>query len=159
MEIIHKILTKTDNNEILFWSIIYMVYAWIIPIGIVAILGVSGYLVYRYVIFDILANNTVNNTLKRYNIKKTQFEIIKEFNENKGEKLSDAEINRLAKHYRRNEPDQFLSISRASSIADSFNERYACTSLSTSLIGWRRGNHSSSKINENWSWGSYWACR
>ncbi len=87
-----------------------MVYAWIIPIGIVAILGVSGYLVYRYVIFDILANNTVNNTLKRYNIKKTQFEIIKEFNENKGEKLSDAEINRLAKHYRRNEPDQFLSM-------------------------------------------------
>ena len=87
-----------------------MVYAWIIPIAIVAILGVSGYLVYRYVIFDILANNTVNNTLKRYNIKKTQFEIIKEFNENKGEKLSDAEINRLAKHYRRKEPDQFLAM-------------------------------------------------
>ena len=66
-----------------------MAYAWIIPIAVVAILGLSGYLVYRYVIFDILANNTVNNTLKRYNIKKTQFEIIKEFNENKGEKLSD----------------------------------------------------------------------
>ena len=87
-----------------------MVYAWIIPISIVAILGVSGYLVYRYVIFDILANNAINNTLKRYNIKKTQFEIIKEFNENKGEKLSDGEINRLAKHYRRKEPDQFLSM-------------------------------------------------
>ena len=81
-----------------------MAYAWIIPIAVVAILGLSGYLVYRYVIFDILANNTVNNTLKRYNIKKTQFEIVKEFNENKGEKLSDSEINRLAKHYRRNEP-------------------------------------------------------
>ena len=66
-----------------------MAYAWIIPIAVVAILGLSGYLVYRYVIFDILANNTVNNTLKRYNIKKTQFEIVKEFNENKGEKLSD----------------------------------------------------------------------
>ena len=88
-----------------------MVYAWIIPITIVAILGVSGYLVYRYVIFDILANNSINNTLKRYNIKKTQFEIIKEFNENRGEKLSDGEINRLAKHYRRNEPAPFLSIS------------------------------------------------
>ena len=87
-----------------------MAYAWIIPIAVVAILGLSGYLVYRYVIFDILANNTVNNTLKRYNIKKTQFEIIKEFNENKGEKLSDSEINRLAKHYRRNEPDQFLAM-------------------------------------------------
>ena len=87
-----------------------MVFAWIIPISIVAILGISGYLVYRFVIFDILANNAVNNTLKRYNIKKTQYEIIKEFNEMKGETLSDGEIRRLAKHYRRNEPDQFLSM-------------------------------------------------
>jgi len=92
-----------------------MVYAWIIPISIVAILGISGYLVYRFVIFDILANSSVNSTLKRYNIKKTQFEIIKEFNENKGENLSDAEINHLAKRYlakryRREEPDQFLSM-------------------------------------------------
>ena len=87
-----------------------MVYAWIIPISIVAILGISGYLVYRYVIFDILANNAVNSTLRRYNIKKTQHEIIREFNENKGEQLTDSEINRLAKHYRRNEPDQFLSM-------------------------------------------------
>tara|TARA_Y100000590_G_scaffold455752_1_gene604997 strand:+ start:746 stop:1039 length:294 start_codon:yes stop_codon:yes gene_type:complete len=87
-----------------------MVYAWIIPISIVAILGISGYLVYRYVIFDILANNAVNNTLRRYNIKKTQHEIIREFNENNGEQLTDSEINRLAKHYRRNEPDQFLSM-------------------------------------------------
>ena len=87
-----------------------MVYAWIIPISIVAILGISGYLGYRYVIFDILANSSINNTLKRYNIKKTQYEIIKEFNEMKGETLSDGEIRRLAKHYRRNEPDQFLSM-------------------------------------------------
>tara|TARA_Y100000590_G_scaffold315956_1_gene357315 strand:- start:57 stop:350 length:294 start_codon:yes stop_codon:yes gene_type:complete len=87
-----------------------MVYAWIIPISIVAILGISGYLVYRFVIFDILANKAVNDTLRRYNIKKTQHEIIREFNENKGENLSDGEINRLAKHYRRNEPDQFLSM-------------------------------------------------
>ena len=28
----------------------------------------------------------------------------------KGETLSDAEIKRLAKHYRRNEPDQFLAM-------------------------------------------------
>ena len=87
-----------------------MVYAWIIPITIVAILGISGYVIYKFVIFDILANSSINNTLKRYNIKKTQFEIIKEFNENKGEKLSDSEINRLAKRYRREEPDQFLSM-------------------------------------------------
>ncbi len=87
-----------------------MVYAWIIPISIVAILGISGYLVYRYVIFDILANKAVNDTLRRYNIKKSQHEIIREFNEIKGEKLTDSEISRLAKHYRRNEPDQFLSM-------------------------------------------------
>tara|TARA_B100001540_G_scaffold61993_1_gene55794 strand:- start:525 stop:812 length:288 start_codon:yes stop_codon:yes gene_type:complete len=87
-----------------------MVYAWIIPISVVAILGISGYLVYRFVIFDILANSTINNTLKKYNIKKTQFEIIKEFHANKGENLTDAEIRRLAKQYRRNEPDQFLAM-------------------------------------------------
>ena len=87
-----------------------MVYAWIIPISIVAILGISGYLIYRFVIFDILANSAINNTLKKYNIKKTQFEIIKEFHENKGENLTDGEINRLAKQYRRNEPDQFLAM-------------------------------------------------
>ncbi|MDA0757028.1 MAG: hypothetical protein O2864_06985 [Crenarchaeota archaeon] len=87
-----------------------MVYALVIPIVIVSILGISGYLVYRYVIFDILANISINNTLKRYDIKKTQFEIIKEFNKNKGVKLSDSEINRLAKQYRRNEPDQFLAM-------------------------------------------------
>jgi len=87
-----------------------MVYAWIIPISIVAILGISGYLVYRFLIFDILANSAINNTLKKYNIKKTQFEIIKEFHANKGENLTDAEINRMAKQYRRNEPDQFLAM-------------------------------------------------
>ena len=87
-----------------------MVYAWIIPISIVAILGISGYLVYRFLIFDILANSGINNTLKKYNIKKTQFEIIREFHENKGQRLSDKEINRLAKQYRRNEPDQFLAM-------------------------------------------------
>jgi len=86
------------------------VYAWIIPISIVAILGISGYLVYRFLIFDILANSAINNTLKKYNIKKTQFEIIREFHENKGQRLSDKEINRLAKQYRRNEPDQFLAM-------------------------------------------------
>jgi len=87
-----------------------MVYAWIIPISIVAILGISGYLVYRFVIFDILANSAVNNTLRKYNIKKTQHEIIKEFHQNKGENLTDSEINRMAKQYRRNEPDQFLAM-------------------------------------------------
>ena len=87
-----------------------MVYAWIIPISIVAILGISGYLVYRFLIFDILANSAINNTLKKYNIKKTQFEIIREFHENKGQRLTDKEINRLAKQYRRNEPDQFLAM-------------------------------------------------
>ena len=88
----------------------HMVYAWIIPISIVAILGISGYLVYRFVIFDILANSAINNTLKKYNIKKTQYDIIKEFHANKGENLSDSEIRSLAKQYRRNEPDQFLAM-------------------------------------------------
>ena len=73
-------------------------------------MGISGYLVYRFIIFDILANSTINNTLKKYNIKKTQYDIIKEFHANKGENLTDSEIKNLAKQYRRNEPDQFLAM-------------------------------------------------
>ena len=87
-----------------------MVSAVIIPISIVAILGVSGYLIYKYFIFDYLCNKSVNSTLKKFNIKKTQFEIIKEFYENKNEFLSNEKIAKLAKKYRQQEPEQFLAM-------------------------------------------------
>ncbi len=87
-----------------------MAFAVIIPITIVGILGIAGYLIYRFVIFDYLSNKSVNNTLRRYNIKKTQFSIVKEYYEQKGQEISNNEINRLVKLYRQKEPEQFLAM-------------------------------------------------
>ena len=87
-----------------------MIAVIIIPLSIVAILGITGYLIYRFVISDFLSNKSVNDTLKKYNIKKTQFEIIKEYYENKGKSISKQEILNLVKHYRHKEPEQFLSM-------------------------------------------------
>ena len=87
-----------------------MAFAVIIPITIVGILGIAGYLIYRFVIFDYLSNKSVNTTLRRYSIDKSQFEIVKEYFEQKGEKISSQEINRLAKFYRQKEPEQFLAM-------------------------------------------------
>ncbi len=87
-----------------------MVFFIIIPIVIVAVIGIAGYLVYRFVINDFMCNRTVNATLKEYKIKKTQFQIIKEYHEFKGEKISDKEIMQLQKRYRQHEPDQFLAM-------------------------------------------------
>ena len=87
-----------------------MAFVVIIPLTIVAILGIAGYLVYRFVVFDYLSNKSVNDTLRKYHIEKTQFEIIREYYENKGESLSDHEISQLVKQYRQNEPEQFLAM-------------------------------------------------
>ncbi|MGI9566999.1 MAG: hypothetical protein ACR2LL_08310 [Nitrosopumilus sp.] len=82
----------------------------VIPIIIVAIVGLSGYLVYRFFIFDLLCKRSVNQTLKRYDIKKSPSEIIKEYYSNKGKQLSHKEIHALEKNYRQNEPEQFLAM-------------------------------------------------
>ena len=87
-----------------------MAFAVIIPITIVGILGITGYLIYRFVIFDYLSNKSVNDTLRRYSIDKSQIEIVKEYFEHKGEKISAGEINRLVKFYRQKEPEQFLAM-------------------------------------------------
>ena len=87
-----------------------MAYVIIIPLTIVAILGIAGYLIYRFIVFDFLSNKSVNDTLRKYHIEKTQFEIIQEYYENKGEHLSDREISDLVKQYRQNEPEQFLAM-------------------------------------------------
>jgi len=84
--------------------------ALIIPITIVAILGIVGYLAYRFLINDFMCNRSVNATLREFHIKKTQFQIIKEYHAFKGKKISDKEILFLQKRYRQREPDQFLSM-------------------------------------------------
>ena len=82
----------------------------IIPLTIVVIAGIIGYLAYRFVIKDFVCNKSVNDTLREFKIKKTQYQIIKEYHEHKGEKISDKEIAHLQKHYRQNEPEQFLAM-------------------------------------------------
>ena len=87
-----------------------MVSVIIIPIVIVAIAAVAGYAIYRFVIYDFMCNKTVNETLRKYSIKKTQSQIIKEYHESKGETISDKKISQLEKQYRQHEPEQFLAM-------------------------------------------------
>ena len=82
----------------------------IIPILIVAIIGLSSYLAYRFLIYDLYCKRSVNKSLQKYNIKKTPSQIIKEYYENKGEQISHKEIQNLEKTYRQNEPEQFLAM-------------------------------------------------
>ena len=82
----------------------------IIPILIVTIIGLSSYLAYRFLIYDLYCKRSVNKSLQKYNIKKTPSQIIKEYYENKGEQISHQEIQNLEKNYRQNEPDQFLAM-------------------------------------------------
>ncbi len=82
----------------------------LIPLAIVAIIGVLGYLIYRFVFYDYMCNRSVNQTLLNYNIKKTQSQIIREYHESRGEKLTEKEILKLEKRYRQHEPEQFLAM-------------------------------------------------
>jgi hypothetical protein len=82
----------------------------LIPLMISAVVGIIGYLTYRLVVFDYWCNHSVNSTLKKYNIKKTQFQIIKEFYDDKDETISEKKISQLAKQYRQKEPEQFLAM-------------------------------------------------
>ena len=97
---------------------------WIvIPLSIVAIVGITGYLIYRFGLYDYLCNRSVNSTLRKYSIKKTQFQIIKEFREGKGEKISDKEILQLERHYRQHEPEEFLAMYDATRDKSKNNEK------------------------------------
>ncbi len=82
----------------------------IIPLTLVVIAGIIGYLTYRFVLYDYFCNRTVNQTLRKYDIKKTQFQIIKEFHIKKGKKISEKEISQMQKRYRQHEPEQFLAM-------------------------------------------------
>ena len=82
----------------------------IIPILIVTLIAASSYIVYALLLRDFLSKRSINQTLEKYNIKKSPFEIIKEYYEIKNESLSDNEIKKIEKKYRRNEPEQFLTM-------------------------------------------------
>ena len=83
---------------------------FVIPILIVVVVGLSSYLIHKFLLRDILAKRSVSQTLQKYNIKKTPSEIIREYYDSKGEQLSHKEIQNLEKNYRQNEPDQFLAM-------------------------------------------------
>ncbi|MGI0082606.1 MAG: hypothetical protein ACREAF_02790 [Nitrosopumilaceae archaeon] len=87
-----------------------MVAVIIITITIVAIIGITAYFIYRFVIYDFLCKQSVVKTLQKYNIKKTPDQIIKEYHNSKGENISEKEIQSLEKHYRQHEPEQFLAM-------------------------------------------------
>jgi|TARA_B100001105_G_scaffold28158_1_gene19760 predicted Holliday junction resolvase-like endonuclease len=87
-----------------------MVAVIIIPILVVVLVAVSSYLVYKLLLRDLLSKRSITQTLKKYNIEKTPFQIIKEYHDNKGESLSHQEIQKLEKNYRQNEPEQFLAM-------------------------------------------------
>ncbi len=48
--------------------------------------------------------------LFKYKISKTPHQIVTEYYKNKGEDISDKEIQKLEKHYRQHEPEQFLAM-------------------------------------------------
>ena len=77
---------------------------------IVAIAGLSGYLAYKFVFYDQICKRNVNQTLRKFDIKKTPSQIIREYYELKGEDKSDREIQKMEKTFRQNEPDQFLAM-------------------------------------------------
>lgn len=83
---------------------------FIIPLTIVAIVGLAMYLIYKFVIYDFVCRQTVTKTLQKYNIKETPSQIVKEYHITKGEDISEKEAQRLEKHYRQHEPEQFLAM-------------------------------------------------
>lgn len=87
-----------------------MVSPIIIPIIVVSIVGLIGYLVYRYVVVDMSSKRAVQRTLRRYDIDKTPSQIIREYYTIKGKPLSNREIRGIEKECLRNEPDQFLAM-------------------------------------------------
>jgi len=87
-----------------------MITALIIPVFIVVIIGLTGYLVYRYALHDFMCKRSVKQTLREYNIKKTPAQIIKEYFDNKGEEISQKDIQNMEKNIRQKEPERFLSM-------------------------------------------------
>lgn len=87
-----------------------MVSVIVIPIIVVAIVGLLGYLVYRYLILDISSRRAVLRTLRKYNIDKTPAQIIREYHNLQGQSLSDKEVHGLERDYMRYEPDHFLAM-------------------------------------------------
>ncbi len=82
----------------------------IIPLIVIGIVGTAGYLIYRFLIYDMMCSRTVEKTLREYSIAKTQSQIVREYHHSRGNDMSEREARVMAKHYRQHEPDQFLAM-------------------------------------------------
>lgn len=82
----------------------------VIPILLSAAAALAGYLLYRYVLYDMRCRRAVEGTLRRHEIKKTPLQIIQEYHRVRGTDVSEREASRMERHYRQNEPDQFLAM-------------------------------------------------
>ena len=92
------------------WYSTAMASVIVIPIIIVTIVGLAGYLIYKFLIFDASCKRSVNQMLQKYKIDKTPLQIIKEYHNLIGESISEKEARSIEKRYRQNEPDQFLTM-------------------------------------------------
>ena len=106
----HTSRTITRNKEICKTVQIIMAGAIIIPLVVAAIAGLTGYLIYRYVVYDAICKINVNRILRSYDITKTPAQIVREFHEIRGEKISETRVRTLEKMYRQTNPDQFLEM-------------------------------------------------
>ncbi len=87
-----------------------MVTQIVIPIIVVAIIGLSGYFIYKFVIFDFYCKRSVAQMLRAYNIQKTPSQIIQEYYALKGESIPAKDVMELERNYRQTEPEQFLEM-------------------------------------------------
>ena len=99
-----------NNSEIQKTPWYGMVSPVVIPIIVVAIVGLVGYLVYRYLIMEMSSRRAVTRTLRRYRIDKSPSQIIREYHMLRGQSLSEGEIRGMEREYMRNEPDRFLEM-------------------------------------------------
>ncbi len=82
----------------------------VIPVLVVVIVGLSGYLIYKLVVYDMMCARSVNRTLHRYGIRKTPFQIIDEYYRKMDKPMPEKDVRGMEKDYRQNDPEQFLSM-------------------------------------------------
>ena len=87
-----------------------MASALIIPILVAVAASLAGYLLYRFVIYDMACARSVKATLRRYGIPKTPLQIIDEFHSMTGRPITRRQAEELEKRYRQDDPGQFLSM-------------------------------------------------
>ena len=82
----------------------------VIPIILVAIISLSGYFVYKFIIYDMSCKRHVSQMLRKYKIPKTPSQIIREYYALKGEILDERQVTNIERNCRQKEPEHFLEM-------------------------------------------------